>query len=119
MALYSCKSVATCTFTKKYYLSFVLYFLSLIVLLLIRKSIASLRRHIELMTEKLPTYHDDDDVLSTNSSSAASPGPTGSNPGGVKLDLDGVVTTSLDCDANNLEEQQFGNTEVVSAGHAI
>jgi len=44
----------------------------LIVLLLIRKSISSLREHIEKVTERLPWYHDDDDLLS-NHSTAASP----------------------------------------------
>jgi len=36
----------------------------LIVLLLIRKSITSLRKHIERVTERLPMYHDDEDMLS-------------------------------------------------------
>jgi len=44
----------------------------LIVLLLIRKSISSLRSHIEKVTERLPWYHDDDDLLS-NHSTATSP----------------------------------------------
>jgi len=35
----------------------------LIVLLLIRKSITSLRKHIERVTERLPVYHDDEDIL--------------------------------------------------------
>merc|ERR1719277_2083160 len=36
----------------------------LIVLLLIRKSISSLRKHIERVTDRLPMYHDDEDMLS-------------------------------------------------------
>ena len=34
----------------------------LIVLLLIRKSITSLRKHIERVTERLPVYHDEEDT---------------------------------------------------------
>lgn len=39
----------------------------LIVLLLIRKSISSLRHHLNKVTERLPWYHDDDDLLSNHS----------------------------------------------------
>lgn len=41
----------------------------LIVLLLIRKSIASLRRHLEKVTDRLPLYHDDD-LLSNHSATS-------------------------------------------------
>ena len=34
----------------------------MIVLLLIRKSITSLRKHIERVTERLPVYHDEADT---------------------------------------------------------
>ncbi|XP_023347127.1 uncharacterized protein LOC111715930 isoform X4 [Eurytemora carolleeae] len=43
----------------------------LVVLLLIRKSISSLRQHIEKVTERLPWYHDDDDLLSNNSTATS------------------------------------------------
>lgn len=42
----------------------------LIVLLLIRKSISSLREHIEKVTQQLPWYHDDDDLISTHSTTS-------------------------------------------------
>ena len=45
----------------------------LIVLLLIRKSISSLREHIEKVTERLPWYHDDDDLLSNHSTATSPP----------------------------------------------
>jgi len=44
----------------------------LIVLLLIRKSITSLRKHIKKVTERLPWYHDDD-LASTQSASSPPP----------------------------------------------
>ncbi len=58
---------------------------SLIVLILIRKSIASLRLHLEHLTERLPVYHDDE------APSSASPG---SSPGHQKSEtgVDGAVT---------------------------
>ena len=37
----------------------------LIVLLLIRKSITSLRKHIEKVTERLPVYHDEEEMMSS------------------------------------------------------
>jgi len=43
----------------------------LIVLLLIRKSISSLRKHIEKVTDRLPWYHDDDDLMSNNSTATS------------------------------------------------
>ena len=36
-----------------------------VLLLLIRKSITSLRKHIERVTDRLPKYHDHEDVSST------------------------------------------------------
>ena len=39
----------------------------LIVLLLIRKSITSLRKHIEKVTDRLPVYHDEDEMMSQGS----------------------------------------------------
>ena len=39
----------------------------LIVLLLIRKSITSLRKHIEKVTERLPVYHDEEEMMSQGS----------------------------------------------------
>ena len=39
----------------------------LIVLLLIRKSITSLRKHIEKVTERLPVYEDDEEMMSQTS----------------------------------------------------
>ena len=52
----------------------------MIVLLLIRKSIVSLRRHLERVTDRLPVYHDDNgtdagidgDGVSTNSTTSPS-----------------------------------------------
>ena len=43
------------------------------MLLLIRKSISSLREHIEKVTERLPWYHDDDDLLSSHSTATSPP----------------------------------------------
>ena len=39
----------------------------LIVLLLIRKSITSLRKHIEKVTERLPVYYDEEEMMSQGS----------------------------------------------------
>ena len=39
----------------------------MIVLLLIRKSITSLRKHIEKVTERLPVYPDEDEMMSQGS----------------------------------------------------
>ena len=44
----------------------------LIVLLLIRKSITSLRKHIERVTERLPVYHDEEDTCTSPPQSPAS-----------------------------------------------
>ena len=44
---------------------------SLIVLILIRKSLNSMRRHLVKMTERLPLYHDDD--LISNHSATSPP----------------------------------------------
>ena len=46
----------------------------LIVLILIRKSITSLRKHLQHVTQRLPLYHDDD--ASSLSPSATSPSKT-------------------------------------------
>jgi len=73
----------------------------LIVLLLIRKSISSLREHIEKVTERLPWYHDDDDLLS-NHSTAASPQlqhkdtTMESMDGLPPSDMDGTLTPDTD-----------------------
>ena len=50
-------------------------FVRLIVLILIRKSITSLRKHLQKVTERLPLYHDDD--ASSLAPSATSPSITG------------------------------------------
>ena len=50
----------------------------LIVLLLIRRSITSLRRNLQRVTDRLPIYHDDD-MMSTNS--ATTPAKDGAPPG--------------------------------------
>jgi len=42
----------------------------LLVLLLIRKSVSSLREHLEQVTERLPWYHDDDDLVSEPSATS-------------------------------------------------
>ena len=39
----------------------------MIVLLLIRKSITSLRKHIEKVTERLPVYYDEEEMMSQGS----------------------------------------------------
>ena len=41
----------------------------LLVLILIRKSISSMKRHLEKMTDRLP-YHFDDDMISNHSASS-------------------------------------------------
>jgi len=41
----------------------------LIVLILIRKSISSMKRHLEKMTDRLP-YHFDDDLISNHSATS-------------------------------------------------
>ncbi|XP_059080151.1 uncharacterized protein LOC131878243 isoform X4 [Tigriopus californicus] len=45
----------------------------LIVLLLIRKSIVSVKHHLEKVSDRLPVYHDDD-LLSQNSTTSPGPG---------------------------------------------
>lgn len=45
----------------------------LIVLILIRKSISSMRRHLEKMTDRLP-YHYDDDMISNHSATSPNMG---------------------------------------------
>ncbi len=60
---------------------------SLLVLLLIRKSIASMRRHVERMTDRLPVYHDDEG-LSTNS--ATSPARQSTSTAGGAHSKDGM-----------------------------
>merc|ERR1711860_93168 len=59
----------------------------LIVLLLIRKSITSLKNYLERVSDRLPVYHDDDVLSSSHDSSGgASPKPTAPNnkdPGGA------------------------------------
>jgi len=54
-------------------------FALLIVLLLIRRSITSLRRNLQRVTDRLPIYHDDD-LISTNS--ATTPNKEAGGPGG-------------------------------------
>ena len=54
-------------FLNHYFTTHFLY--SLIVLILIRKSISSMKRHLEKMTDRLP-YHFDDDMGSNHSASS-------------------------------------------------
>jgi len=61
----------------------------LIVLLLIRRSITSLRRNLQKVTDRLPIYHDDD-VISTNSATT-SPAMGNKDGGGG-----GATTDSMD-----------------------
>ena len=56
----------------------ILFLNRLIVLILIRKSITSLRKHLQKVTERLPLYHDDDS--SSLAPSATSPSITGAKP---------------------------------------
>ena len=58
-----------------YHASFLIIFGRLIVLILIRKSITSLRKHLQKVTERLPLYHDDD--ASSLAPSATSPSISG------------------------------------------
>ena len=39
--------------------------------MLIRKSITSLRKHIEKVTDRLPVYHDEDEMMSRGSGPAS------------------------------------------------
>jgi len=77
----------------------------LIVLLLIRKSISSLREHIEKVTERLPWYHDDDDLLSNHSTATSPPlqhkdttmeSMVGEEEGLQPSDMDGTLTPDTD-----------------------
>jgi len=73
----------------------------LIVLLLIRKSISSLREHIEKVTERLPWYHDDDDLLSNHSTATSPPlqhkDTTMESMEGLQpSDMDGTLTPDTD-----------------------
>ena len=68
-----------------------LYLNRLIVLILIRKSITSLQKHLRRVTERLPLYHDDDS--SSLAASATSPSLSGGKvPGdGDKPAADSMV----------------------------
>jgi len=69
----------------------------LIVLMLIRKSISSLRKHIEKVTDRLPWYHDDDDLLSNNST-ATSPHIHGKDTTMESMGYVDLKTSDLDPD---------------------
>ena len=69
----------------------------LIVLLLIRKSITSLKKHLEKVSDRLPMYHDDD-LISQNSTTASPTNSKGHGHGGHPPDgvagMDSVVGDS-------------------------
>ena len=54
---------------KNFKYPFPFLFFRLIVLILIRKSISSMKRHLEKMTDRLP-YHFDDDLISNHSATS-------------------------------------------------
>lgn len=62
----------------------------LIVLLLIRKSITSLRKNLQRVTDRLPLYHDDD-LLSTNSATSPVTNGAKEKEGGAPASADGMV----------------------------
>ena len=55
--------------SKNFKYPFPFLFFRLIVLILIRKSISSMKRHLEKMTDRLP-YHFDDDLISNHSATS-------------------------------------------------
>lgn len=76
----------------------------LIVLLLIRKSISSLREHIEKVTAQLPWYHDDDDVMSNHSTTS----PPIQHKDTTMESMDGMTPMESDLDCALTPEHMDG-----------